>query len=268
MTIHQLVQTTGVSAQEIKELLETDFHRIILSDYVDMSPDLTERLINRLENVSFVPIPQRTENQVYDRMSSIDPCLNDLLNVEFPGIQETKKLLTTVMRRDFLLFIDTCSVLHVEFYNFFEILRPLLKKFHTQLIIPYVVLEELRCMAENQKKPLSVRKRAKKAVPFILKCQDERLIQIFGGAQDQRTNEKGEKAVHADKVIIEKLIYYRDNERDSLFITQDHGATEDALHINNMKSSRTKAVVIAKKIGMGGILVDNSRDIINPSLDK
>ena len=72
--------------------------------------------------------------------------------------------------------------------------------------------------------------------------------------------------IHADRVLIEKLIYFRNDSRSSLLITQDHGVTVDALKQNEWQSTKSNAQIIVKKIGREGVLIDNSRDIKNPKL--
>jgi hypothetical protein len=149
-----------------------------------------------------------------------------------------------------------------NFYEFYDIFVGLSQE-SSVLYVPYVVMEELKRL---MKKEGDIAKVAKKRLEFIAVQCENRKMQIVGDEEDKRTNEFGKKVIHADRVLIEKLIYFRNDSRSSLLITQDHGVTVDALKQNEWQSTKSNAQIIVKKIGREGVLIDNSRDIKNPKL--
>ena len=66
--------------------------------------------------------------------------------------------------------------------------------------------------------------------------------------------------------MLEKLIYFRNDSQSCMLITQDYGLTVDALQQNESHSSKSSALVLVKKIGKGGALLDNTDDVKNPKV--
>lgn len=91
-------------------------------------------------------------------------------------------------------------------------------------------------------------------------------VVTVGNENDKRANEHSEKVIHADRVIIEKLIFFRNDSKSSLFITQDFDATVDALKQNDWHSTKSSALILVKKISKKGVLIDNTKETVNPIL--
>lgn len=275
MNIIQLAKRSNKSPDEIKDQIKEKFNRIILSDYTELKEEIVEHFAdfqmsyygdNETEKFflkeSFQNFPSNTKSVRKDEKTG----KQEQIHLSDSSLDYTKKLIAHCAENKFLIFVDTCSVLHAGFYEFFEIARPFLEYYSAKVIIPYVVLEELRNMVFKQKKERKVLLEAEQAIKFIYLENEKGFIVIPGNEDDKRTNERGEKTIHADRVIMEKLMFFRDNSRSSLFITQDHDVTLDALHINYLRSSKSNAVVLVKKIGKGGVLIDNADDVVNPEI--
>ena len=85
---------------------------------------------------------------------------------------------------------------------------------------------------------------------------DER-ITVVGDANDLRRTDRGEKRVHADTIFVEKSLFFHNNGRSILLLTQDKSLTADLLKINTLQSRSTKAVVLVKKLTPAGTLADS-----------
>lgn len=183
-----------------------------------------------------------------------------------PELTYTKKLLDYCIQEKFLIIIDLCILLHEQFYAFYDLFKPIVLQRNARLIVPYVVLEEMRRMLIWRNKGLEVLKRCERVMKFLLPERNAGLIEVVGSEEDRRTNRKGEKDVHAESILLEKITYFRNDARSVLLITQDHGFSMDVLHLNHMQSSMANALVLAKKIIRRGALVDNADDAVCPSL--
>lgn len=191
--------------------------------------------------------------------------LQELNEIELPDVSYTRKLLRFCFDNKYLIFIDTCSLLNDHFYDFYDLFTGVSSE-PSVLYVPYVVVEELKSILLKKEKEQDVLNKAEDRISFIAQQCRKNNMRIVGDENDKRTNECGEKVIHADRVLIEKLIYFRNDSKSCLLISQDHDVTVDALKQNEWQSTKSHAQIVVKKIGKGGALLDNSEDISNPIL--
>lgn len=272
MNLIEFSKISNQSIDDLKELLMIQFNRIVLSEYVDLDEKVLHELmdyfgISQIDSVSHANLPEEDfEKQGFSSVpTDEEQCFRELSDILHPEIKYTRKLLEYCSEHNYLFFIDTCSLLNQYFYDFFNMFDKTVQS-NSSLYIPYVVLEELKKICIDKKKDDEVVEKARRIFDFILqKCQQNRM-KIIGDEEDKRTNERGEKVVHADRVMLEKLIYFRNDSQSCMLITQDYGLTVDALQQNESHSSKSSALVLVKKIGKGGALLDNTDDVKNPKL--
>lgn len=257
---------------DLKEILMIQFNRIILSEYIDLDEEILQKLMGYLNISQTDPagssdIPAGSQEISDDFMETTDEeqCFKELSDILHPEMKYTRELLEYCCKHNYLFFIDTCSLLNQHFFDFFTVFDAAVS-WESSLYIPYVVLEELKKICMDKKKEEEVVKKARHIFDFILqKCKQNRM-KIIGDDGDRRTNERGEKVVHADRVMLEKLIYFRNDSQNCMLITQDYGLTVDALQQNESHSSKSSALLLVKKIGKGGALLDNTDDVKTPKL--
>lgn len=256
MNLNELSHITDRPVEELKDILYDEFSIIVLSADMPLQQDVATKIVARFRpDVKFEP-DVRNKKHLYQ----LDEDIADTPSISWAY---TKKLLQYCVDNKYLFFIDTCSLLtQPAFFQFYKCL----KTYAYVLYVPYVVTEELKKLLLDHRRDEELRKRAEKVLQFICKEEENGEIIFIGNEHDKRNNEHGQKVVHADRVIIEKLNYYRNNARSCLFITQDHDVTVDILKLNEWRSLESNALILVKKLGKGGILEDNANDIVNPTL--
>lgn len=272
MNLIELSQRTNRSMDDLKEILMIQFSRIILSEYIDLDEEILQKLMGYLNISQTDPagssdIPAGSQEISDDFMETTDEeqCFKELSDILHTEMKYTRELLEYCSEHNYLFFIDTCSLLNQHFSDFFTVFDAAVS-WESSLSIPYVVLEELKKICMDKKKEEEIVKKARHIFDFILqKCKQNRM-KIIGDDGDRRTNERGEKVVHADRVMLEKLIYFRNDSQNCMLITQDYGLTVDALQQNESHSSKSSSLLLVKKIGKGGALLDNTDDVKNPKL--
>lgn len=309
MNLLEMSDCLGKPIDELRNLLQEQFNRIVLSEYSQLDEKVVKGLLNYLnidegiigkneakykesrvtsskKKASLADnshikkdVKRHSQQPVGTRSSYIEEnkcgsksllsddvrLLQELNEIEFPEVSYTKKLIKYCFENNYLIFVDTCSLLNDYFYDFFILFSEACEEPYI-LYIPYVVIEELKSIIKNRKKEQSILKKAEDRIGFILQQCQINTMKIVGDESDKRTNEYGKKVIHADRVLIEKLIYFRNDSKSCMLITQDYGVTVDALKQNEWQSTKSQAQIVVKKIGKGGTLVDNSEDIINPTL--
>jgi len=266
MNLIELSKQTNQSIEFLKNEILEKFGKIVLSEYNAVHESIAEYFINEYSASQ----QNKTEyiKGTEDKSTSIqdNKVLEELIDIQHPEIAITKKLLSYCMENKYFIFIDTCSLLNDNFMDFYNLFLQQNKETHTVLYVPYVVTEELKKIAVEKKKEKEVTDKAIRMLRFIQVEEDKNNLVRVGNESDKRANERGEKVIHADRVIIEKLIFFRNDSRSSLFITQDFDATVDALKQNDWHSSKSSAFILVKKIIKGGALVDNTKETVNPKL--
>ena len=264
MNLIELSQETNKSISLLKKEIFDNFGIIILSEFNTVQDNIISFFINpesaNEDVTTIVDEKQRFEPSIEEERNFLEK----LKSIQYPEIIYTEKLLRYCFDNKYLILIDTCSLLYDSFYDFYKIFLSQRHNNSTKMYIPYVVTEELKRIVLEGKKEQKVIDKAINILKFIQAEKDN--IMIVGNENDKRTNEHGEKVIHADRVIIEKLIFFRNDSRSSLFITQDYDATVDALKQNDWHSTKSSAYILVKKITNGGALIDNTKETINPKL--
>ncbi len=150
------------------------------------------------------------------------------------------------------IFIDTCSLLEENMYDFFQNITPILERERKAIIIPLAVCKELERFANS---PADCRKEhpnnsnlnnlAIHACKAINALKRANLVEIFADPDDKK---------FADNVFLYVFMKIR-LKYSVLFITQDGGLANDAMNVFK-DSSSVKGVkkFIVCKIGKDGFL--------------
>jgi len=265
MNLIELSDKVNKPIESLKEEILDRFGIIILSEYNNIQKGIVEYYVGSA--ISATPDNDDTQYEKGNVASSEERnCLNELTDIQNPELGYTKKFLRYCIENKYFIFVDTCSLLNNHFKDFYKLYIDQRGSLGGNLFIPYVVIEELKRIIIEKKKEKEVVEKTIRVLKFIKTEEENHNIVIVGNENDKRANECGEKVVHADRVIIEKLIFLRNDSRSSLFITQDFDATVDALRQNNWHSTKSNALILVKKIVKGGSLVDNTKETVNPKL--
>ncbi len=265
MNLIELSNKINKPIELLKEEILEHFGIIVLSEFNELQNGIVESYVGTQgKSVHNKRIKSSLEEP---HVSSKEKnCLEELDDIQHPELGYTKKFLKYCLDNKYLIFIDTCSLLNENFRDFYKLYIRQKGSVSGYLFVPYVVIEELKRIVLDNKKEKAVVDKAIEILRFIQDEEKKNNIVMVGNEDDKRANERGEKVIHADRVIIEKLIFFRNDSRSSLFITQDYDATVDALKQNDWHSSKSSAFILVKKIVKGGALVNNTKETVNPKL--
>lgn len=268
MNLLELSKSVGMPPEKLKDTIAEQFQIFILSDYAPLREDLLQAFgADETSSQNVKPPDTLGSVSVTTSMTGEDTALLEQLEQTLnPELAYTRKLLNYCVHENFLIIIDLCSLLHEQFYAFYNLFKPIAQQGNARLIVPYVVVEEMKRMLIRRSKKKDVLDRCEKVMKFLLPERDAGIVEFVGSEEDVRTNQKGQQDIHADSLLLEKIMYFRNEARSVLLITQDHNFSVDALHLNHMQSSITNAVVLAKKIVRKGALTDNADDTLCPPL--
>lgn len=143
--------------------------------------------------------------------------------------------------KDWKIFIDTCSILHISANKFWGNIIPYLYQYKNKIIIPYKCIEELQNHSKKTSNPTLARK-SKDSLILIKKLNDDNFIDIRGEQNDN----------FADNVFQVVFTKFR-MQYKLLLITQDNNLAKDILSLNNNKSVQAN-IIHVKKINNYGFL--------------
>lgn len=147
---------------------------------------------------------------------------SDVLQTPVPnGAQSAMEELA----RNYVMMIDTCSLMHDKCEIMIAELLPALQKAHKRLIVPEKVMLELKKLRNDASDPL----RSAYALEGLKICQKLRDVDCLSIRGNKSDN-------FADNVFFVYFSHYRDRYR-LLLITQDQGLTHDILQLNGVRSS-------------------------------
>lgn len=265
MNLIELSNMINKPIELLKEEILESFGIIVLSEFNELQHGIVENYVcSQKQPVQKIELKPSSEDPIIS--SNEKNCLEELDDIQHPELGYTKKFLKYCIDNKYLIFIDTCSLLNEHFRDFYKLYIRLKGLADGYLFVPYVVIEELKRIVLDNKKEKAVVDKAIEVLRFIQDEEKKNNMVMVGNEDDKRANERGEKVIHADRVIIEKLIFFRNDSRSSLFITQDYDATVDALKQNDWHSSKSNAFILVKKIVKGGALVNNTKETVNPKL--
>lgn len=147
--------------------------------------------------------------------------------------------------KEWKIFIDTCSILHIDINKFWMNIYPLLEKYNKKIIVPLRVIEELEKHKENISNA-NLSKRAKEALISLEYLRKKDLLEIRGETNDN----------FSDNVFQVVFTKFRMNYK-LLLITQDNDLSKDIDSLNNNKSVKANPVNV-KRINQYGFLSDYS----------
>lgn len=147
--------------------------------------------------------------------------------------------------KEWKIFIDTCSILHIDINKFWMNIYPLLEKYNKKIIVPLRVIEELEKHKENISNA-NLSKRAKEALISLEYLRKKNLLEIRGETNDN----------FSDNVFQVVFTKFRMNYK-LLLITQDNDLSKDIDSLNNNKSVKANPVNV-KRINQYGFLSDYS----------
>ena len=159
--------------------------------------------------------------------------------------------------REFKIFIDTCSLLDDMIYTFFKNIKPHLKAYNKQIIIPRKVIEELEKHSQNSDpNKLELAQSASKMRYEILpKLQNDGFIDIKGEENDP----------FADAVFQFVFEKFRTMHR-LLLITQDNKLAKDILNKNESESVKGHKIFVRRINPKNGFLMKFHFDAQNDQL--
>ena len=157
--------------------------------------------------------------------------------------------------KDWKIFIDTCSILHVAVNKFWIDILPLLGQYQNKLIIPLRSIEELQKHAENLSKP-DLAKTANNSLKVISRLHDAGYVEIRGEKNDN----------FVDNVFQVVFTKFRMTHK-LLLITQDNNLAKDIISLNSNKSVKANPVHV-KRINQSGYLSNFFWNVENQKNDK
>ena len=147
------------------------------------------------------------------------------------------------LQNDFLIIIDSCSLLYTGASVFWLKTVPLLEKNKKQIIIPFAVLNEI-IKHKNTRNKTGLSETARKVYDDIENMKKAQFVVVRGN----------EKEVLTDKIF---LVQFSDLRRDKklLLITQNEKLATDILNLNSVTLPGGKEIHV-KKIDKSGYLTD------------
>lgn len=148
--------------------------------------------------------------------------------------------------RDYMLFIDTCSLMFDKGIDlFWSHIIPLLKRYNKKIYMPYKCWLELKKHAASNE-PDKVYS-AKKAMQDVSEYQKQGYISL-------KTDKWEGAGTFADNVFITVFNMYR-TKYNLLLITQDNNLSKDIIALNNQKAVDSVGKrILAKRINKYGFL--------------
>lgn len=138
--------------------------------------------------------------------------------------------LTGFLKRDFMVWIDTSSILEDSFFDLFSELTSLFTQYDEHLYIPNSVLLELKKHTKSD--DYELQEKSKERLALINSRKKSNIFTVYN---------KGEKKTFADNELITIFTELR-LEKNLLLITQDKDLARDILDLGKSKS------VISKKV--------------------
>ena len=155
----------------------------------------------------------------------------------------SKKVLEDFVK-DYLIFIDTCSIRLSWFPQFMKNIQPFLQKYNKYILVPEIVAEELKRSAIKDKNSYNI------CVDRLNLLND---LYNMGLVRCVDSNYDKSQYIHADPIIISDFTRLHCH-YNLLLITRDAGLSNDILNLNKQKSIRTKYVIKSKRINKYGYL--------------
>ena len=143
--------------------------------------------------------------------------------------------------RDYLVFIDTCSLLETSASNFWNEIIPFLSQYQKKIILPRRCGDELVKHQKNTENT-ALASRARQVVKDINVMIKAGYVQLFGDNTDN----------FADNVFLTIFSQKRINNK-LLLITQDNALAQDLLNLNKSKSVKGFPIVV-KRLNRAGKL--------------
>ena len=152
--------------------------------------------------------------------------------------------------REKILLIDTSSLLETSAESVLKKLVPKLLREGRQMIVPYIVMEELNKKAIKSDR-LALSRRARDMMKIIFKYKESGAVAIYGDANDMKIG-------FADGVF-QKLAAMFAKDYDISLITQDNDLARELMEMAGMRSVRHRKINVYR-IDSGGNLVKAFRN--------
>lgn len=235
LSIIKIAKSLNMQTKDVIDML--DGMGIVITD---VNANLNQKQIDKIKvAINKVKNTQKTEN-------------------DNPLKKQAKNKLNDLVR-DYIIFIDTCSLMNSNFKKLTVELNPLLIKNNKKIIVPIRVVEELKKHAFNSEKKPEASKSAKEALKILTDMIEKNLIDLRGESTDN----------FADNVFGTVFAKHRLNHK-LLLITQDVDLAEDILNLNNIKSAKGYPVSVkrVKKSGELGNFNFNKSNRKNSNFTK
>ena len=171
--------------------------------------------------------------------------------------QKSKAFLNTIVKNNYRIFIDTCSLLSEHAESFWEHIIPILKAEKASIVVPLRVYEEVEKYANDlelcNKKAVDtpdLNRLAKRAKEQIIKLHKEGLVRVLGDENDN----------FADNVFLTVFTQYR-MQYNLVLITQDKNLAADILRISESRAVTVNTKILVRRINKYGYLsvIENLR---------
>lgn len=134
--------------------------------------------------------------------------------------------------KDYKIFIDTCSLLHISSDKFWMNIIPLLHQYQNKIFVPYKCWEEIEKHSKN-KDNVELSSKAQNCLKQLKQLMEAGYIEIRGEKSDN----------FADNVFQVVFTKFRVNYK-LLLITQDNNLAKDILALNDNKSVKANPVKV------------------------
>ena len=139
--------------------------------------------------------------------------------------EETRQRAQSNLERlvqQYVILLDTCSLLHPQFPRLLEHMVPLLLQHGKALVVPSGVAAELDSL--RVKKP-ELTENIRLLLPQLSQLQRQGLLRVYGGASEN----------FGDRQLLAAATHFMTS-TSLLVVTQDNALSRDLLHLNQLDS--------------------------------
>ena len=149
--------------------------------------------------------------------------------------EETRQRAQSNLERlvqQYVILLDTCSLLHPQFPRLLEHMVPLLLQYEKALVVPSGVAAELDSL--RVKKP-ELAENIRLLLPQLSQLQRQGLLRVYGGASEN----------FGDRQLLAAATHFMTS-TSLLVVTQDNALSRDLLHLNQLDSVQGKRVAVSR----------------------
>jgi len=243
MKLIDFAEKVKISPETARLLITKEYNEIILSDKLDLPEDIEKSLKS-----DFINNPKKLKNSLNELKAYglNSPALNNASPDTSSDNNNNPEVNTDdfeyFVKKNYLIMIDTCSILERCFLDFIKYSTPILKREGKTIIFPYIVCLELKHNFKSKK----LEKLTQNRLDFINKLVNEEKIGVIVG--DESDWNPKNKDPFADPVLLERTQFLRRFNKNVLVITQDNTLTGDLHNNNRIRAVKSNAVIKIAKL--------------------